>query len=368
VSFGEDGSLDAQHLSSKALNSLVVFNSKKVLKLEKELAKSKINERRKCKESLSRQKADSTFAADAKVGAALAEQKRDLEMKCHKKLREITGEQKSRHKEVVKTLVSAHSDHLKDILDVHEDELDRKYANKIDEASSSVRSHYNQQLAALIGRLNGLEGALRERAEVQKSSNQSDKLWLASQALRRELKSGSRCQLEQVSLKPELEAVKSAAGNGNSFVSSVLDTINPRSVSIGVSSEEAVKRRFQRVEKIARRVALIGDEGGSLFRFALSWIQSLLIIRSPLSELPLQEVLDEPIDLDKLNAFDVLARAKLCIERDDLEMALRYMNLLSGAPRIVASDWLEETRRLLEARLAADALLAYAVASSVRAL
>lgn len=41
-------------------------------------------------------------------------------------------------------------------------------------------------------------------------------------------------------------------------------------------------------------------------------------------------------------------------------MTLRYMNLLKGASRAVARDWMNETRILLETQQAADTLMAYA--------
>lgn len=53
------------------------------------------------------------------------------------------------------------------------------------------------------------------------------------------------------------------------------------------------------------------------------------------------------------------------IDRGDLIMALRYMNLLQGAPRKIASDWLKETRLLLETQQAANTLMAHAAASGL---
>lgn len=41
-------------------------------------------------------------------------------------------------------------------------------------------------------------------------------------------------------------------------------------------------------------------------------------------------------------------------------MTLRYMNLLKGASRSIAKDWMNETRILLETQQAVDTLLAYA--------
>ena len=48
------------------------------------------------------------------------------------------------------------------------------------------------------------------------------------------------------------------------------------------------------------------------------------------------------------------------LDRGNFKMTLKYMNLLKGAPRSVASDWMNETRILLETQQAVDILLAYA--------
>lgn len=48
------------------------------------------------------------------------------------------------------------------------------------------------------------------------------------------------------------------------------------------------------------------------------------------------------------------------LDRGDLKMTLRYMNLLKGASRNVATDWMNETRILLETKQAVDTLIAYA--------
>lgn len=46
-------------------------------------------------------------------------------------------------------------------------------------------------------------------------------------------------------------------------------------------------------------------------------------------------------------------------------MTLRYMNLLKGAARSVAQDWIHETQILLETQQAADTLIAHAAASGL---
>lgn len=53
------------------------------------------------------------------------------------------------------------------------------------------------------------------------------------------------------------------------------------------------------------------------------------------------------------------------IERGNLIQALKYMNLLKGASRYVASDWLKEARLLLETQQATNTLMAHAAASGL---
>lgn len=51
------------------------------------------------------------------------------------------------------------------------------------------------------------------------------------------------------------------------------------------------------------------------------------------------------------------------IERDNYFQALKYMNLLKGGAKILADDWMNETREYLATQQAAQTLLAYASAS-----
>lgn len=53
------------------------------------------------------------------------------------------------------------------------------------------------------------------------------------------------------------------------------------------------------------------------------------------------------------------------MDRGDFAQTLRYMNLLNGAPRCVARQWMEETRILLETQQAANTLMAHAASSGL---
>lgn len=53
------------------------------------------------------------------------------------------------------------------------------------------------------------------------------------------------------------------------------------------------------------------------------------------------------------------------VDRGNFVQALKYANLLKGASRRVATDWINETRLLLETQQAADVLLTHAATSGL---
>lgn len=53
------------------------------------------------------------------------------------------------------------------------------------------------------------------------------------------------------------------------------------------------------------------------------------------------------------------------MDHGNLPAALRYVNLLQGAPRAAAKPWLDAARRHLEIRQAAEAVMAHASVSGL---
>jgi len=131
-------------------------------------------------------------------------------------------------------------------------------------------------------------------------------------------------------------------------------------LSRGVYTEDNLKERFTKVKRVAKRVALIDETGGSLFKFFLSYMQSFFMINSVNAKNEQDEV-----DIAEMDTFQILNHAQYWLEKGDLELALRFMNQLHGESRRVASDWIEETRLLLETRQAAYALMGFASATGL---
>ena len=140
----------------------------------------------------------------------------------------------------------------------------------------------------------------------------------------------------------------------NETIQFVLETI-PESAAIqGVTTEEGLRRRFEGVKRICKRVAMVGDNEGSLWTYILSAIRSLLVFETHAK----RDIVNE-IDPTAISPYEILAKAQHCMEEGDLELAVKFMSLLKGLPRKLARDWLREAIVYLETKQASEFLLAY---------
>lgn len=118
--------------------------------------------------------------------------------------------------------------------------------------------------------------------------------------------------------------------------------------------------RFERIRKICKRVALVGEEGAGLGTYLLSYIQSLLTFDMIYDKMLSRD--DQ--DIESMNTYRLLSRANSCLERGDLELAVRLVNQLKGEPRRITQDWVKEACLYLETRQAVTVVSEYLAASS----
>ena len=163
-------------------------------------------------------------------------------------------------------------------------------------------------------------------------------------------------------LEKEVDTLFFAAKN-HPFVSLILESIPEKALTRGVYTEENLKQRFQKVTRVAQKVALIDDTGGSLFKYMLSYMQSFFVFTS----VHAKEETDS-VNIENMDTFQLCAHAKYWLEKGNIELALRFMNQLHGESRQVAADWIEEARIYLEARQAAHALMAFASSTGLGTL
>ena len=228
-----------------------------------------------------------------------------------------------------------------------------RHKEDLKEKLKAERDLFETQLRGALARLQGLESVMESRAEVERQHLQSQRLWTACQSLSTAIDKGAD---EPTPLLAQLTAIHDAAAE-DPLVSHVLKSLPEESVIRGVLNEDTLRRRFYKVRRWCRRVAMIRENNSSPWTYLLSYLQSFLIFDTfdPKKE-------GELVDVENLDTFGLLARAEYYLRSGDLELAARLVNQLRGEPRSVARDWLLETRLLLETRQAANFLTAYAAA------
>ena len=93
------------------------------------------------------------------------------------------------------------------------------------------------------------------------------------------------------------------------MVQTVLSSIPTLAQTRGVFPEDALRERFLKVEKVARNLSLVPEDGGRLHLYLLSFLQSFLILKAA-NPIPQSELNDEETDFSKLSTNDILQRAR----------------------------------------------------------
>ncbi|TRY63267.1 hypothetical protein TCAL_14312 [Tigriopus californicus] len=284
----------------------------------------------------------------------------------HRRLGLLREEMESEMKHQLKRQSEAHTDHLTDALDVQRRELTRTFVRELDETLESATLKQREELAGIVGHLKGLQMALEARSSMDMAALEAQELWLACSSLEAAL-NDSQWLAEVRPLKRELDYIKDLLKTGvaDEYVKTVMDAIPAPVADRGVFTESSIRERFLRVETMAKRTALMGEEGGSMVTYLLSYLQSLFILSPATTSMPSKF---NEVQVDDLSTFDIVWLARAALDRGDLEQAVKYMNLLQGQPKLVAQDWIHEARILLETKQASRALILHAAAIGVEAL
>ncbi|XP_058467387.1 MICOS complex subunit Mic60 isoform X2 [Malaya genurostris] len=358
------------NISKDDLDLFIVHAFTQVVAHQKELQKLQIEGDQQLKRALEAVRGtDQSDAVKAQLEYEIAKERRELNLQNQKKLLTIRADLERDLRNQMKRQSEAHSDHLADALTQKEQEMKRKFQRELDEKISTEQASYKLQLAAMLGKLKGMDTALKDRADAERSAHQAQALWGACQSLWASIRSGQPGKSWRDQLRPledEISAVRRAA-EGDELVSVVLKGVPEEARKRGVYPEDALRERFIKVEEISRRLALIPAEGARLPMYFLSFLQAALIIRPSIS-ISKDELEDKPFDFNKLDTYDILNRARYWLDRGDLVRTVQYMNLLQGASRKAAIDWLNEARLLLETQQAATTLMAHAASSGIRFL
>uniref|UniRef100_A0A1A9W3S9 MICOS complex subunit MIC60 n=1 Tax=Glossina brevipalpis TaxID=37001 RepID=A0A1A9W3S9_9MUSC len=364
---GLDLSKQKLNLTPEDLDLFITHAYSHVLALQKELQRLQTDGELRLKRAIDSMRGDNdSDTVKAQLEYMLESERRKLALENQKKILTIRADAEKQLRLQLKKQAEAHMDHLQDVVNMKESELKRQYTRELEDKMANEKANYKLQLAAMLGKIRGMDAAMQARAEGERSSHQAQALWAACQALWSSVRAGEPGTHWKNKLRPlrnEIKAIKKVA-EGDELVTVIIQNLPVEAAERGVYPEDALRERFLNVERIARKVALIPEQGASLPKYFLSYLQSIFILKpsDPISKAELQNT---KFDYSKLDVYDILNRARYFVDHGDLMMALKYMNLLRGAPRKIASDWLKETRLLLETQQAANTLMAHAAASGL---
>ncbi|XP_017483076.1 PREDICTED: MICOS complex subunit Mic60 isoform X1 [Rhagoletis zephyria] len=362
------------NLSKEDLDLFIMHAYSHVLAYQKELQRLQTDGELRLKRAVEAFRGDSdSEAVKAQLDYHLEAEKRKLAIENQKKIFQIRADSEKQLRQQLKRQAEAHIDHLNDALAMKESEMKRSFTRELEDKLATEKANYKLQLAAMVGKMRGMDAALQEiddelkaRAAAERSAHQAQALWAACQSLWATVSTGEPGEHWRNKLRPlksEIKAISKVA-EGDELVSVVIRNLPSTASERGVFTEDALRERFINVERVARKLALVPEGGASLPIYFLSYLQSLFILKpdDPISQ---DELQNKPFDYSKLDTYDILNRARYFVDRGDLLQALKYMNLLQGGPRRVACDWLNETRLTLETKQAANTLMAHAAASGL---
>lgn len=355
-------------LTEEELNMFITHAYRKVLFLQQEVAKQQTLEAERFKKALDKQRMETEDLASKHVQGELERQAREFEVEQEKKMAAIKEDGEAELRAQLKRQAAAHTDHLSDVLSVQEAELIRHHEHQMAEQVNTLDSIQKATMSNLSGKVHGLADAVAARAASDSASLTSQALWLACNSLNTTITRGEvTAKTWEEKLKPlvkEVEHVKTVAA-GDEFVDIVLATISPVALERGVYTEDSLKERFVKVEKIARRVAGVGEAGGTLLSYGFSYLQSLLMVnlevRSPPGNM-------KEVDMSKMSTMDLVTMAKHSLEQGDLIRAVKVMTQVKGEAGRVASDWVVEARLTLETMQAVQVMMLHSLATSCKNL
>ncbi|CAH0697138.1 unnamed protein product [Spodoptera exigua] len=302
---------------------------------------------------------DEKAIIEAKAEDIIRTERMAREVEFMKKSMLVQAEANRQTKEALKKQMEIQQEVMHDKIAKKEKEMMNNFNRAVSEKVEAERVEFKKELAAMAGKLKAIEQTLKQRSAAEAEARRSQSLWAAAEALL----AATRKPASEAKIDNELSALEKA-GKDDKLVETVLKGIPAEVREKGIATEKSLRDRFEKMEKTAMKVALVGREGATLPVYFLSWLQSLLLFKT-FADIPQEELENQPTDFTKLDTFDIIQRARYHMDHGNLPAALRYVNLLQGAPRAAARPWLDAARRHLEIRQAAEAVMAHASVSGL---
>lgn len=150
------------HLSKDDIDLFILHAYSHVLAYQKELQKLNTEGEVRLRRALDALKGeDQVEATNRQLEYLLEKEKQSINIENQKKILRIQAEQEAKLRKQLKVQSEAHTDHLQDALVEKEKELRRVFNNELSEKLSVEQSAYKLQLATMLGKLKGMDTALK---------------------------------------------------------------------------------------------------------------------------------------------------------------------------------------------------------------
>uniref|UniRef100_A0AC35U6V6 MICOS complex subunit MIC60 n=1 Tax=Rhabditophanes sp. KR3021 TaxID=114890 RepID=A0AC35U6V6_9BILA len=349
-------------LSEKELNNLLVHAHLKNEKLRNRLIEQELREQQNVARALEKQREADEVLLREKLYARIAEIEQSNAYDREAQIAKLNAEfEKGLEKRLEREKI-VHSDHLEKVIRTQKQIYDIEHSEKVTEAVLAERKKHGEEFELAISQLEGIEHALDKRALLDIENRRAKQCWIACQNLLESIqygiKSGDSVESRRKPLQKEIEVIKDS-GKGDAFIETILNTFNDEALKTGVYTAQDLKNRFKTVYKVARRVAKVDENGGSLFKYLSSYVQSLFMF-----ELGGEYSPKEKVDVNNLNTYDILERAQHFVNKGDFDNAIKLTQLLTGESRAVANSWIKDAQSFLETHFLAQLLAARSVVIS----
>jgi mitofilin len=218
-------------------------------------------------------------------------------------------------------------------------ELKRAFVSDIKNMVESERDGRLSKLRDLSSNVDSLQQLTSNWNGVIDSNLHTQKLQVAVDAVRTALTRATAAEARPQPFVREMAALKLVA-DGDAVVDAAIASINPSAYQRGIPSPAQLIDRYRRVASEVRKASLLPEDAG-VASHAASFILSKVMFKKQ----------GQPQGSD---VESVLTRTETLLEEGDLDNAAREMNTLQGWSAVLAKDWLQDCRKVLEVRQALE--------------
>jgi hypothetical protein len=332
-------------LTHEDLQALLVHAHRRIVKLQNDIARMRINESDSIKAAVDTARADIDRLVEQRVQQRVEKTAEQLteELKLYEKNLRQQFDEQLKHEIILQH--QALTQYLADVLSRQYREWAIEYEKQLENESIKINLNLQDQLRATLDRLHAIEQAIEANYDSQQRGRQAQQLWIQAQNILNQIVHGTTTP-------NDLDLISKIVPN-EKFVQILFNEL--KNDDSPITNEEILRERFTHVKKLCHRLALIDNEHNSLWNYLLSYLQSLLVVRQRDDSI----LIDDAIDLNQLNTFKILNYVQSYLEHNQWYNALRLMQLLTGEPRNVAQSWINDARNYLAKKQTSELLEAY---------